>query len=622
MADRPRELEDLLEAPVLVVGASPVGASPTGTPPIGSAGMSTQEELSDLWQPEEDERLDPQSLFADQLCRQGHITVEQKEQAKQLHVKSPRKRIGHILLEMGVVKEADLLACLAIQYELPFLRVDPEMVDSRAFELLEKSYIESHNVLPIEIVDGTLVLATSDPANVFLLDEIRRKTGMSIEVKVCPSEDIKKVLASLDESQDNYQLDDIIKGMEEDDVEVIDSQEDDVANLEREAGESPIIKFVNYIIFNAVKEGASDIHIEPGDKKLKVRYRIDGVLFETMSPPHNMHAAVVSRIKIMANLDIAERRLPQDGRIHVVMHRRNVDLRVSTLPTTHGEKVVIRIIDTRTMQLTLSDLGMGEDTLSILQKQVVRPHGIILVTGPTGSGKSTTLYACLQTMDLQQMNVSTVEDPVEYQLEGVTQVQVHDRIGMSFAAALRSLLRQDPDVIMVGEIRDQETSKIAVQASLTGHLVLSTLHTNDAPSSITRLINIGVEPYLLAASVNAVLAQRLVRTVCKNCSEKYTPDSKTMGFLELYGFGSDDLRHGKGCDQCRHTGFQGRVGLYELLAIDDTYRDIITGNPTVTELRRLCKERGMITLRDNGFQKVQAGVTTIDEVIRVTHNAV
>jgi type IV pilus assembly protein PilB len=321
-------------------------------------------------------------------------------------------------------------------------------------------------------------------------------------------------------------------------------------------------------------------------------------------------------------MDIAERRLPQDGRIRVVVHRRNVDMRVSTLPTSHGEKVVIRILDTGQTQRTLSELGFEPDSLAILEHQISRPHGIVLVTGPTGSGKSTTLYAALRSMDIQRLNVSTVEDPVEYQLDGVNQVQVHDRIGMSFSAALRSLLRQDPDVIMVGEIRDGETARIAVQASLTGHLVLSTLHTNDAPSSITRLINIGIESYLIAASTNMVLAQRLVRRTCKHCKAPFTPAPEEAAFMQMYGFNADNLVRGKGCEQCRHTGYAGRVGIYEILVVDDAYRDIISQNPSVNELRRLGKERGMVSLREDGFRKVLSGLTTVDEVMRVTECAI
>ncbi len=579
-------------------------------------------ELSDLWRPEDHQDKTSVTSFEDLLCQQANITGEQLAQANTIHEKSPRKKMGQILLEMGAVSEEDLLKCLALQYELPFIQLDSSKINEKAFETLDPGFIETHNVIPFDIQDGRLFLATSDPTNIFLQDEIQRKTRMKLVVHVCSRTDVKNTLAGLSDSTADYQVDDIIQDVDDEDVELVKTEEEEISDLEQAAGDSPIIKFVNYIILNAVKEGASDIHIEPGDKKLKVRYRIDGVLFECISPPHTMFAAVVSRIKIMANLDIAERRLPQDGRMRVVVNNRNIDMRISTLPTSHGEKVVIRILDSGSAALTLNDMGLEENTLAILKHQISMPHGIILVTGPTGSGKSTTLYAALRSLDRQTLNISTVEDPVEYQLDGVTQVQVHDKIGMSFGAALRSLLRQDPDVIMVGEIRDEETARIAIQASLTGHLVLSTLHTNDAPSSITRMINIGIEPYLIAASINGVVAQRLVRKICSKCKTPDEPNAEHAGFLQMYGFNSDNMFKGKGCDSCRHTGFQGRLGIYELLAIDDSYRDLITQNPTVTELRRVCKERGMLSLRDEGFRNVQAGVTTIEEVMRVTEGTV
>jgi len=575
-------------------------------------------ELSDFWHPDENQPTGTSGSYEEKLFKSGMVSEEQMEQARSIHSKTPRKRLGQVLLEMGVVKEADLLACLAEQYDLPFIRLEREMIEPAAFGKLDKGFMESHKVMPVGLEDNRLVVATTDPTNVFLLDEIRRKTRMELSVKVCPSEDIKKILASLTETTTDFQVDEIIQNIEAEDVEVVNDVEEDIADLEKSAAESPIIKFVNYLIYNAVKDGASDIHIEPGDKKLRIRYRVDGVLFETVNPPHNMHAPVVSRIKIMANLDIAERRLPQDGRIRVVIHRRNIDMRISILPTSYGEKVVIRILDMGTANMNLPDLGMDPDNLAIMKHQINQPHGIVLVTGPTGSGKSTTLYAALRTMDMQRLNISTVEDPVEYQIDGISQVQVYDKIGMSFSAALRSLLRQDPDVIMVGEIRDPETARIAIQASLTGHLVFSTLHTNDAPSSITRLINIGVESYLIAASTNAVLAQRLVRRMCQHCKQPYHAEAEEAGFVEMCGFNPENLHKGQGCEKCRFTGFQGRVGIHELLVIDDVYRDIITNSPTVTELRRLCKERGMVTLREDGFRKVQAGLTTIDEVMRVT----
>ena len=410
--------------------------------------------------------------------------------------------------------------------------------------------------------------------------------------------------------------------MAEDDVQVVkDKQEEDVNDLEKIGNESPVIKFVNYVIFDAIKQGASDIHIEPKEKALKIRYRIDGVLFEAMNPPHSMHAAIVSRLKIMANLDISERRLPHDGRIRASMHGRKVDLRVSTLPTTFGEKVVIRILDNRSINVALEDLGFSDEAMTIWKNQIDQPHGILLVTGPTGSGKTTTLYSSLRCMDANKLNISTVEDPVEYNLPSASQVQVHEKIGMTFAAALRSLLRQDPDVVMLGEIRDAETARIAVQASLTGHLVLSTLHTNDAPSSITRLINVGVEPYLIAAALNAVLAQRLVRRICQHCKETYEPTEEMREFIHLQGFAGETFFRGRGCDRCRRTGYQGRLGIYELLVMDDAMRDLVTANPDVNQLRRLCRERGLVTLRQDGFAKVLKGLTTVDEILRVTEGS-
>jgi type IV pilus assembly protein PilB len=378
---------------------------------------------------------------------------------------------------------------------------------------------------------------------------------------------------------------------------------------------------VNFLIFDAIKQGASDIHIEPKEKTLKVRYRIDGILFEAMNPPHNMHAAIVSRMKIMANLDISERRLPQDGRIRTIVHGRKVDLRMSTLPTGFGEKVVVRILDNRSINVPLEDLGFSENSMTIWKSQIDQPHGILLVTGPTGSGKTTTLYSSLRCMDGNQLNISTVEDPIEYNLPAANQVQVHEKIGMTFSAALRSLLRQDPDVVMLGEIRDAETARIAVQAALTGHLVLSTLHTNDAPASITRLINIGVEPYLISAAVNAILAQRLVRKICVQCREEYTPTDEMQEFLTLQGFTSEKVYRGKGCDRCRKTGYAGRLGIYEMLVMDDHLRDMVTRNPDVNQLRKLCRERGLVSLREDGFEKVMKGQTTVDEILRVTENA-
>ncbi len=387
----------------------------------------------------------------------------------------------------------------------------------------------------------------------------------------------------------------------------------------RPSKSEPVISYVTDLISQAATEGASDIHIEPREKELHVRLRIDGILFQQPAPPISMHPAIISRLKILANLDISERRLPQDGRIRASVKGKTVDLRVSTLPIVHGEKCVIRILDDRAISVGLNQLGMQEDTLEAFHKQILQPHGIVLVTGPTGSGKSTTLYSALRVMDSQTFNISTVEDPVEYELDTVNQVNVHDSIGMSFSAALRSLLRQDPDIILVGEIRDEETARIAIQASLTGHMVLSTLHTNDAPSSITRLINIGLEPFLISASVNAIMAQRLVRKICENCKAPVKePDEVQIAYLKSHNMEGAQIFHGEGCETCRGTGLKGRVGLYEFLELNDVMRDVVSRNPALGELKAAAIENGMKTLGDDGFQKVLAGQTTISELIRVT----
>ena len=554
------------------------------------------------------------------LIDEGVLTAEALEKALSRQQDGSQDRLGRLLVDDGVVPEAEVMRCLAIQFGRQFVHVTREQVTAQVTDLLPAEVMREHNVLPLEVADNVLTLATDDPSNVFLFDEIRRRTGLIVRTVVaCPSE-IKQIVEEIGQSGASVQVEQLILGMEDDDVEVVETKSEELPDLEKVAGESPIIRLANYIIAEAVRQGASDIHIEPSETKLRVRYRIDGILFETLSPPVAMHAALVSRIKIMANLDISERRLPQDGRIRAMIHGRVIDLRVSTLPTTAGEKTVIRILDRNSITIGLERLGFSPDNLEIFRRQIQEPHGIVLVTGPTGSGKTTTLYAALMELDSSELNISTVEDPVEYRLESVNQVQVIDRIGMSFAAALRSLLRQDPDVIMVGEVRDEETARISVQAALTGHLVLSTLHTNDAPSSITRLINIGIEPYLISASLNAIVAQRLVRRICPQCQQEYQPSAEVRQYLETQGLPDVILYQGTGCKRCRDTGYSGRVAIYEILIMDDTIRDFVTTNPSVTELRRLLRERGMSTLREDGFEKMKAGQTTVSEVLRVTES--
>jgi type IV pilus assembly protein PilB len=558
----------------------------------------------------------------DLLLESGVINDQQLLQARTTQAQSAGKSVAQILVSMNVAAEAQVLGALAETMGLAFVTPDKANVDERTFELLTADYCRAKNVLPIRQEDGKLLLAVTDPTNVFLIDEARRRVQKDLQIAVTTAADIVRVVEQLKVPDTvDTSVSDIIKDMAEDDVELVQEKTEDASDandLEKAGNESPVIRFVNYLIADALKQGASDIHIEPKEKTLKVRYRIDGVLFEAMNPPHAMGAAITSRLKIMGNLDISERRLPQDGRIRATVQGRKVDLRLSTLPTANGEKSVIRILDNRSISVPLEALGFSEHVLTIWKNQIDQPHGILLVTGPTGSGKTTTLYSSLRVMNGNELNISTVEDPIEYQLDQANQVQVHEKIGMSFSAALRSLLRQDPDVIMLGEIRDAETARIAVQAALTGHLVLSTLHTNDAPSSVTRLINIGVEPYLISSAVNAILAQRLVRKICGKCKTQVKPTPEMREFLDLQGFKDELIWKGEGCDKCRKTGHTGRLGIYELLVMDDSLRDMVTANPDVNQLRKLCRERGLVTLREDGFAKAQQGMTTIDEVLRVT----
>jgi type IV pilus assembly protein PilB len=499
--------------------------------------------------------------------------------------------------------------------DMEFKNIESADIDTEAFEMLDIEFIKSNAIMPIAIEEDTLVVATSQPENILAQNEVKRLTNMNIRLVVCPADDIEIACEKMCEEKIDYCVDELISDM--DDIEVVIEEEEECEDLENIAAQSPVIKFVNYLISNAIHQGASDIHIEPKVKKTKIRYRIDGVLFQSLDAPSKMHPAIVSRIKIMSNLDISERRTPQDGKVSVIVGGRGVDLRVSILPTNHGEKVVIRILDSKSIMRGLENLGMEQQTTEAFKQQIAQPHGILLVTGPTGSGKSTTLYSALNQMDGETLNISTVEDPVEYELDFCNQIQVLEKIGMDFASALRSLLRQDPDIIMIGEIRDHETAKIAVQAALTGHLVLSTLHTNDAPSSITRLINIGVDSYLIAASLNAVLAQRLVRRICPNCKEQYQPPEHLLPIIEKAGGDPNQLYHGAGCEKCRESGYAGRVGIYELLIVDDKLRNMINKDASVSNMRKAFRKSDQPSLFDDGLKKVMQGLTTFDEVLRV-----
>lgn len=584
--------------------------------------------LTDLYVPQEQTDLAAKQEqqphirdILDVLLETEKLTTQQHSQLRQKAHSSNNKTgsdIESLILDSDLVNRIDILKAKAQLHELEFVRITPESVEAEVFEKLDVDFIKSNNIIPIGIEGETLVIATTDPSNVFAIESVKRQTQMDTRVVVCSADDIEAVCELFNEEKEkiDYCVDDIINDMT--DVELVQEEENDIEDLEQMAGQSPVIKFVNYLISNAIHEKASDIHIEPKTKFTQIRYRIDGVLFKTMQSPSKMHPAIISRIKIMSNLDISERRLPQDGKISIIIGGRGVDLRVSTLPTSHGEKVVIRILDSKSILLGLDELGMEPETTAAFNEQILLPHGILLVTGPTGSGKSTTLYSALTQMDGDRMNISTVEDPVEYELGFCNQVQANERIGLTFAVALRSFLRQDPDIIMVGEIRDNQTARIAVQAALTGHLVLSTLHTNDAASSVTRLVNIGIDAYLIAASLNAVLAQRLVRKICPKCKELYQAPENMRKYLVKSGIKPDHLYHGVGCDFCRNSGYAGRIGIYELMIIDDKFKDMINKDSSAAHMRHAFVESKQPSLFDDGIQKIKQGLTTIEEVLRVT----
>ena len=597
------------------IGPSPPGKA--GLVELPTEGDTSVRGLSDLYSPDPGPDLQSRvNDIADILQEMGKITQDQYARLRLHQASNPTCDPVAWLVQEKCVDPDDVLSAKSQLYGLEFQPIAPEDVEKEAFEKLGSEFIRRSCVLPVRVEGQTLVVATSEPANVFAIEDVKQQTQMELKVLVCRSEDIEAVCESFHDEPIDYDVDDFISDLTE--VEVVQDEEDDSEDLERMAGESPVIKYVNYLISHAIREGASDIHIEPKAKKTKIRYRIDGVLFEAKEAPSKMHAAIVSRIKIMANMDISERRLPQDGKVSVIVGGRAVDLRVSTLPTSHGEKTVIRVLDSRSIMRGLDQLGMEDGVRARFEEQIALPHGVFLVTGPTGSGKSTTLYTALGQMDGERLNVSTVEDPVEYELGFCNQVQVSDVIGLTFAAALRSLLRQDPDIIMIGEIRDNETARVAIQAALTGHLVLSTLHTNDAASSVTRLVNIGIDSYLIAASLNAVLAQRLVRKICPTCKESYKVADNMKRYIDRAGIHAEELYHGAGCDQCRGSGFAGRLGIYELLVVDEAFRDMINRDASVSNMRRAFVQSQSPSLYDDGLGKVKLGLTTVEEVLRVT----
>lgn len=561
----------------------------------------------------------PRMQLGEMLVERGCITANQLQQALDYQKqKDHRKLLGEVLVELNFVSEQQVLEVLAEGYGVPFLTQTVRLADPKVLEVLPRDFLEEHKVLPLFLVREVLTIAVAEPANLFLVEEVQRLTGYEVQIVAVPMSDIEATLRAYLPSANVFVIDDIYEDIDDADFSVIEKQVTELADLEEVAGHSPVVKLVNFIIYSGVQDGASDIHIEPDDHRLRVRYRVDGKLFEKLNPPYKMHAAITSRIKIMSNLDISERRVPQDGDIHVMMDGRPIDLRVSTMPGKFGEKVAIRIIDTRSTNLTLDKIGFTPQMLENWKNLVRQPNGVALVTGPTGSGKSTTLYSVLNLLNCEELNIATVEDPIEANLLGINQSQVNEKAGFNFANALRAMLRQDPDIIMVGEVRDAETAHIVTQAALTGHLVFSTLHTNDAPSAVTRLVNIGIEPYLVAATLRGVLGQRLVRKICPHCKEPYEPDPVVRDAIEDVAGPFESLFRGQGCSRCRATGFAGRIGIFELLVPDEEILGAVARGANLHELREILHRSGYVTLRADGLEKVKGGLTTPEEVFFVT----
>ncbi len=552
------------------------------------------------------------------LLRERLVNVEQLHQARQAQKEG--EGLGYTLAKLGYVEESHLINFLSRQYGVPSINLDECEIPDEVIKLVPKEVAERHNLIPIARQGSTLIVAMADPGNIYAMDDVKFLTGLNVEVVVASESAIHKALERYYGATD-YAA--VIQGIQEEaEIALLrDEKGVDVAQLQRETEEAPVVRLVNMILVDAVKRGASDIHIEPYEKDFRVRYRLDGVLYEIMRPPSRLKNAITSRLKIMSELDIAERRLPQDGRIRLVLGKeKEVDFRVSVLPTLFGEKVVLRVLDKSALQLDLAGLGFDEEQLRHFREAIHQPWGMVLVTGPTGSGKTTTLYSALTELNRTTDNISTAEDPVEINMPGINQVQMKDEIGLNFATALRAFLRQDPDIIMVGEIRDFETAETAVKAALTGHLVLSTIHTNDAPSTINRLLNMGVEPFLVTASLILICAQRLVRRVCKECAEpvEVSPQAlMDLGFSEEEAHQVKPVR-GKGCRNCNNTGYKGRIACYEVMPLTDELKEAILQGYSSIELKREAMRQGMKTLRQSGLAKVKAGITTIEEVLRVT----
>jgi type IV pilus assembly protein PilB len=567
--------------------------------------------------------------LGDLLVKEKIITPEQLEQATKAQ-KEQNCRLGSALVKLGFLTDEDVTNFLSRQYGVPAINLSYFEIDPAVVKLIPYETAKRYQILPLSRVGASLTIAMVDPTNVFAMDDIKFMTGFNIEPVVASE---SSILEGIDKAygaggKEEEDLETVMQSMSEmgdEDVELqAEQQEIGLSELEKAADEAPVVKLVNVVLGDAVKRGASDIHIEPYEKEFRVRFRIDGVLQSIMSPPMKLKDAITSRLKIMSKLDISEKRLPQDGRIMLKMNiggrKKQLDFRVSTLPTLWGEKIVLRLLDKENLRLDMTKLGFEPESLVKFEKAILKPYGMVLVTGPTGSGKTNTLYSSISRLNQPDTNIMTAEDPVEFQLGGVNQVQMKEQIGLNFAAALRSFLRQDPNIILVGEIRDFETAEIAIKAALTGHLVLSTLHTNGAPETITRLMNMGIEPFLVATSVHMIVAQRLIRRICKDCTEVVEVPVQTL--IEE-GFSPEEaktvkIQKGKGCGICNNTGYKGRCGLYEVMEVDDEIRELVLVGASAVELKKKAIERGMITLRRSGLIKVAAGMTTLEEVARET----
>jgi type IV pilus assembly protein PilB len=566
--------------------------------------------------------------LGDLLVKEKIITPEQLEKALKAQKEAGAStRLGSTLVQLGFVSDEEVTNFLSRQYGVPAINLQYFEIDPTVVKLIPEETAKRYQILPLSRVGASLTIAMVDPTNVFAMDDIKFMTGFNIEPVVASppaiAEAIEKAYGASGAPEEN--VDELLASMDEADVELqADQEEMDLGELEKSADEAPIVKLVNIIMSDAVKRGASDIHIEPYEKEYRVRFRIDGVLQKIMSPPMKLKDAITSRIKIMAKMDISEKRLPQDGRIMLKMQfggkKKQLDFRVNCLPTLWGEKVVMRLLDKENLRLDMTKLGFEPESLEKFQRAVLKPYGMVLVTGPTGSGKTNTLYSSVSLLNKPDTNIMTAEDPVEFQLHGVNQVQMKESIGLNFAAALRAFLRQDPNVILVGEIRDFETAEIAIKAALTGHLVLSTLHTNGAPETISRLMNMGIEPFLVATAVHLICAQRLIRRICMECREEIPlpPQAKIEAGFTPEEAKTVKIFKGRGCAVCNGTGYKGRAGLYEVMEVDDETRELILVGASAVELKKKAMERGMITLRRSGLTKIADGVTTLEEVARET----